>query len=459
MALRWAAAAAAAGVPVGAGLAQEVRVAAAASPPSAATCRSFHGMATRTGGPAEVLLERPEATVRLARLGVRRPGPVLVVSGTTSLLEPGLAERLFPLVAAAVAVTAEHRAAIVTGGTDAGVLHLVRLAVGVAPDGLVTRARPGPDEARDEGDRVPVAPQLDVLVRVPGSTWGDETPALASIVGRLAGRFPAVVLLIGGGDVSRRELVEHLSAGLSIVVVAGSGRLADAVAGGHDDAGTEQGRAANGTHDDLRPLLATRGVHVVDLDEGPERLRGVLSSLLARPQRRSALDRFAPLAPLPRWRFRPRSPDPPLDQQAARHYPSLREQIAEADRLIYPFFADWDTTAQIEQNRHRWFTVLAIGGGLLTTVFGALQAWLQTVAWPGVVAATLAAATSALTTVARRQGSLHGYLTARVRAERLRSLYFEYIADPPANDEAARLARLRDLEQRVVQIQSAPVTS
>jgi hypothetical protein len=100
---------------------------------------------------------------------------------------------------------------------------------------------------------------------------------------------------------------------------------------------------------------------------------------------------------------------------------------------------------------------LAIGGGLLTTAFGALQAWLQTAPWPGVVVATLGAATSALTTVARRQGSLQNYLTARVRAERLRSLYFEYLASTPAADDAVRHERLRDLERQVVQLQSEPL--
>ena len=78
-------------------------------------------------------------------------------------------------------------------------------------------------------------------------------------------------------------------------------------------------------------------------------------------------------------------------------------------------------------------------------------------AWPGVVVATLGAATSALITVARRQGSLLNYLTARVRAERLRSLYFEYLAGCPATDEAIRHQGLRNLEQQVVQIQSGPV--
>jgi Protein of unknown function (DUF4231) len=160
---------------------------------------------------------------------------------------------------------------------------------------------------------------------------------------------------------------------------------------------------------------------------------------------------------LPRWRFRPEPSGSLLDADAARRYPPLSEQIADADRLIYPFFAQFDVTAQVEQNRHRWFTMLAIGGGLLTTAFGALQAWLQTAPWPGVVVATLGAATSALTTVARRQGSLQNYLTARVRAERLRSLYFEYLASAPATDDAVRRERLRDLERQVVQLQSEPL--
>jgi hypothetical protein len=62
-----------------------------------------------------------------------------------------------------------------------------------------------------------------------------------------------------------------------------------------------------------------------------------------------------------------------------------------------------------------------------------------------------------VTTVARRQGALQNYLTARVRAERLRSLYFEYLASAPATDDAARLERLRDIERQVVQLESESV--
>ena len=98
----------------------------------------------------------------------------------------------------------------------------------------------------------------------------------------------------------------------------------------------------------------------------------------------------------------------------ARRYPHLHRQLAEAAALVVPSLDEWDRRALVHQNRHRWFTLLAILGGMLTTVFGALQAWLRSVPWPGVVVVTLGAATSALVVVARRQGSLHQYLVARV---------------------------------------------
>ena len=160
-------------------------------------------MARRNEGPAQVHLSGDAADVPLGRLGLRGQAPVLVVSGTTADLEPELAGSLLPMLAGAVAVAAEHEAAIVTGGTDAGVFHLLGLAlssadsrprvvVGVAPDELVTpkeATRPRPES----GDgRIRVAPQLSVLVTVPGDCWGDETAALSAVVAPRRCRGPAV---------------------------------------------------------------------------------------------------------------------------------------------------------------------------------------------------------------------------------------------------------------------------
>ena len=391
-----------------------------------------------------------------------------MVAGTTETIEADLAQRLLPMLKTAVEVAVSRGAALVTGGTDAGVFHLVsrilraatprpHAVVGVVPDALVASpADPGGDDESSDVS-TPVAPHLTALVRVPGDAWGDETPALSAVVSQLAGELAVVVLLVGGGQITRREIVEHLTRGRAVVALAGSGRLADAVAraklGGHADADPRQSTTAPAS-DDLGSLIATGDVHVVALEHGPEHLGRVLASLLTPAPRTSLRDSVALLTALPRFRFRPEAPAALIDPGVTQRYPQLQPQVADADRLIFPVFAECDVTAQAEQNRYRWFTLLALTGGLLTTVFGALQAWLQSTPWPGVLVATLGAATSALTAVARRQGAQQNYLTARLRAERLRSLYFEYVATAPAPDDAGRQKRLRRLRQEVARIQS-----
>jgi hypothetical protein len=85
-------------------------------------------------------------------------------------------------------------------------------------------------------------------------------------------------------------------------------------------------------------------------------------------------------------------------------------------------------------------------------VFGAVQAELPNEWWTGVVVSTIGASTTAVTTVARRQGALDSYLQARLRAERLRSLYVGFIAGAPGAGGASRHERLRRLQQDVAQI-------
>ena len=234
------------------------------------------------------------------------------------------------------------------------------------------------------------------------ATHGRRDPIAVRIVSAIAGGHPAVALLVGGGDGTRVEVIEHLLRHRPIVVLGGSGRLADTVAQG----------LASSSDTDLRALLTTGHIRVVDTSRSPSELGETLSSLLAPGHTSPRRDRWAVLSVLPRLRLRPQPPGPLLGPRADDRYPALRMRIDEADRIVFPAFAALDMTARAEQNRYRWFTTLALMGGLLTTMFGALQAWLSSQRWPGVVVATVGAATSALTTVARRQGSLQTYLTA-----------------------------------------------
>jgi hypothetical protein len=403
----------------------------------------------------EIRLQSPDSPIRLARLGVRGEACVLAISGTTAALDASVAERVLPAFKVAVDVAARRDAVVVTGGTDAGVFHLFglalssaarrpRLVIGVAPDELVADAtsQPGDGEA-------PVDPALTALVRVPGRQWGDETGTLSRLVGEIAGSQPAVVLVAGGGEVTRAETVEHLSRGRAVVLLSGSGRFADQVAEG----------LADDADSDLRALVSSGNVRIVSIDQKPDNLSRVLEELLQPRRGRSLRQRLPLLTVFPRFRFKPASPSHLLTPGAVLRYPGLQQRLADVDEVVYPAFASCDEEAQVEQNRYRWFIVLSILGGLLTTTFGAVQAWLQSVAWPGVLVATLGAATSAITTLARRQGSLDNYLAARIRAERLRSLYFEHLAKPPESSETTHRQQLRELQMKTAEIESGPVTS
>jgi hypothetical protein len=395
---------------------------------------------------------------RRAELGLLRPAPVLVVVGTTAPLPPELGQHLLPVLKAVVAAVADRHGVIVTGGTDAGVFHVLRLAldstirtpravIGVAPIGRLTSP-----EASTAPDNAPADDRLSALVRVAGDRWGDETPALSKVVAALADHKPTVVLLMGGGDVSQRDLVEHLRHNRTLVIVTGTGRLADGLASGPvgvPDEGAGPGESADGEiNGDLRALLSGGDVKHVPLSVGPGPIAKGIRQEMHRPVRRRIVqwvrrrwrtrrERWSVLSVFPRWPFRAAIPAPLLEAAATSRYETLAPRAAEANAVIYPAFADDDAEALVEQNRFRWFQVLAIVGGLLTTVFGAAQAWLQSARWPGVVVATLAAATTALTTVARRQDARQHYLTARLRAERLRSLYFRNLTRPPIVDAEA----------------------
>ena len=412
-------------------------------------------------GRPSILVAPGEAAPRRAALGVPQPSPGLAVIGTTTELGVELDAELLPALLTAVDVAARAKAVIVTGGTDAGVFHLVRLAIavasrppagviGVAPDGLVAD-----EEGPQSAEQAMVDPGLTALVRVKGDQWGDETPMLSRVITEVTAPGRAAVLLVGGGDGTSVEVKEHLRQRRPIVVLGGSGRMADAVATG----------TAGDDDEELRTLLANGDVRIVPLSAGVEALGVELEGILGKPRRRwprrTARARRGPvlLAVFPKLWFRAPPSAPLLPEEARREYPLLAERIGEADRYVAPAFIECDQLALREQNRTRWFTVLAIAGGFLTTLFGAVQAWLQSALWPGVVVVSVGAATTALTTVARRQGSLQQYLAARLRAERLRSLYFEHIAQAACGDEAASGEESRHaLERRVAEIHYGKVS-
>lgn len=177
-----------------------------------------------------------ELAPALSEIGLPRSRPVLVVVGGASNLSPTDYEKLKSLfVELLVPLIEELGIVVVDGGTDSGIMQLMGMAraennatfplVGVAPadkvhlPGLTSVAATQHPE-----------PHHTHFVLVPGSKWGDESPWIAELASAISGNAPSVTVLMNGGTVARQDVQESLKKQRLVVVISGTGRLADRIA-------------------------------------------------------------------------------------------------------------------------------------------------------------------------------------------------------------------------------------
>jgi hypothetical protein len=192
----------------------------------------------RPGGGSAVAVIAPVNVAgedSVAALGLAPPHGVVVLNGGTDLLPPEVRATLHGSFAGLVRAAVDEAVAIVTGGTDAGVFSALGdvlgetpppVCVGVAPAGLV-----GFDGEPEQG-RVRLEPHHTHFLLVEADEWGAEVHAMMGLADALARRAPSLAVVAGGGEGARREVVEHGLAGREVVVLAGTGRLADELAAG-----------------------------------------------------------------------------------------------------------------------------------------------------------------------------------------------------------------------------------
>lgn len=190
----------------------------------------------------------------VAGLGLGGPRPVLTVVGGAGRLDEVARERLTGTIAEVIApAVARNGAVVVDGGTDAGVMRLLGRAnaphprfplVGVLAGG--TAKFPGNVPQIDDFARL--GPGHTHFVVVPGRDWGDEVPYIPLVAEAVAGGAPRVTMLVDGGDIALSDALLAVERGSPLLVLHGSGRLADRVAAaaeGRGPAGDERiGRLA-----------------------------------------------------------------------------------------------------------------------------------------------------------------------------------------------------------------------
>ena len=143
-----------------------------------------------------------------------------------------------------IAKTAEFvDAALICGGTDIGVMAAIGKArgrngykfplIGIAPEGSVTWPE-GPRNSSvlpPANEREQLESHHSHFILVPGNQFGDETKWIVRAASMIAtGRHKAVTILASGGKVSQLDVEEALQADRPLIVLSGTGRLADEIA-------------------------------------------------------------------------------------------------------------------------------------------------------------------------------------------------------------------------------------
>lgn len=190
-----------------------------------------------TGHTAQVITvsDRNALPEAIATLGLQGSRPVLVIVGGASNLEPHNYTRLENLFEESLAPLAEELGMVVVdGGTDVGVMRLMGRAraklgatfplVGVTP---FQKARV-PQNSNPQAKAL--EPNHTHFILVPGSEWGDESPWIADVATVLSGKAPSVTILLNGGSASLSDVRASIADSRPVVVIAGTGRLADELA-------------------------------------------------------------------------------------------------------------------------------------------------------------------------------------------------------------------------------------
>lgn len=161
------------------------------------------------------------------------PRAVLLLSGGASAIpSTGMDQLRYLLVEGVARLAAEEGITVIDGGTQAGVMRMMGEGwatagadaplIGVCPAALVSWPG-GPTGSA----RVPLEPHHTHFILTGGDSWGDETEVMFALAAALSHGVSSVAVLANGGPIARREVLHNVHQRREIIVIAGSGRLAD----------------------------------------------------------------------------------------------------------------------------------------------------------------------------------------------------------------------------------------
>lgn len=226
----------------------------------------------------------------------------LFACGGAAHVAPDTRDRIIALFEALAILAARGvRFVAADGGTNSGVMAATGLArhhastsfplIGVTPAAEILSAHGARHALADPHHSHVIAVHNPgwSTGRQPAGTersfWGAELETMRDLFGRLAAGRPAVALVANGGTHALEEIRMHLDAGRRTILVAGSGRAADAVVSLLH--GTQPGDAETRVLAETARTRSTLSVpslcETFDIDAGAEALADRLEQVLRGP--------------------------------------------------------------------------------------------------------------------------------------------------------------------------------
>lgn len=179
------------------------------------------------------------ATDLVQTLGIPQPKAVILIAGGAGRMDEQIHPNLIQLFTHGIAhVAASLGALVIDGGTQAGVMALMGQGMaeqqrrptllGVSPAGSVTY--PGKSTDKTSSEEVPLDPNHSHFVLVETDEWGGETETMYELAKVFSQGCPSVAVLINGGAIAKNEVLHNVRQRRPIIVIEGSGRLADEIA-------------------------------------------------------------------------------------------------------------------------------------------------------------------------------------------------------------------------------------
>jgi SLOG in TRPM, prokaryote len=219
----------------------------------------------------------------LRSLHIQRPRALMMITGGASEMDEQVDSNLARLFTQGIApVAISMGAMIIDGGTRAGVMKMIGKAMsgqrqrsillGVSAEGRVIY--PGKPVKADGQTGTQLDPNHSHFILVETNVRGEETETMYGLAGLLSNTCPSVAILSNGGPIAAEEVVQNVLQQRPVIVITGSGRFAD------DLAGFRQGQSPDLPDSRLAEIIAQGDFHFFPIDSAPSDFARLILRLL-----------------------------------------------------------------------------------------------------------------------------------------------------------------------------------